>query len=92
MWLVCAVPARPAPASVAAPLAAIDADVERARREFEIPGVAVVTKQQRAERPAGRTRFGPSTDNKFLFVQNFQLAPVVGPFPGVIDRVDAFGD
>jgi CubicO group peptidase (beta-lactamase class C family) len=36
-----AVPARPAPAPAAPPLASIDADVERARKEFEIPGVAL---------------------------------------------------
>ena len=36
--LTAATPAAPAPPP---PLAAIEADVERARREFEMPGVAV---------------------------------------------------
>ena len=41
LLIATAVPLAAAPVPAPAPLAAIDADVERARREFEIPGVSV---------------------------------------------------
>src|ERR1700730_17060396 len=61
-------------------------------RIHEVSRIVVVANQQGSEPPACGPRFGPAAHHEFLLAKNLQLAPVVGPFSGVIERVDAPGD